>query len=158
MLASKAPVVDLLSSICGALVVSSQQLTFDFAVATEADCWSFRITARGSLQFRKRPLHYVRAGAVAIARAKSPTLTAYVYGKRETAACGQLRVACFLVTHCARPVQSSSQGGPAEQEVREEDQQSINTFNKLNIRSHELQAGIKAKKVRMGDTYVQLSR
>ncbi len=41
----------------------------------------------------------------------------------------------------------SRQGGPAEQEVREEDQQRINTFNKLNTRLHELQAGVKAKKV-----------
>ena len=53
----------------------------------------------------------------------------------------------MLVTHCVGLSQSSSQGGPAEQEVREEDQQRINTFNKLNTRSHELQAGIKAKKV-----------
>lgn len=31
--------------------------------------------------------------------------------------------------------------------MREEDQERINTFNKLNTRSHELQAGVKAKKV-----------
>lgn len=60
---------------------------------------------------------------------------------------GQLHLAYLLVTHCVGPLQSSSQGGPAEQEVREEDQQRINTFNKLNTRSHELQAGVKAKKV-----------
>ena len=40
-----------------------------------------------------------------------------------------------------------AQGGAAEQEVRQEDQQRINTFNKLNSRLHELQAGVKAKKV-----------
>ena len=32
--------------------------------------------------------------------------------------------------------------------MREEDQQRINTFNKLNTRLHELQAGVKLKKVR----------
>ena len=44
-------------------------------------------------------------------------------------------------------LQSITQGGAAEQEVRQEDQQRINTFNKLNTRLHELQAGVKAKKV-----------
>lgn len=39
-------------------------------------------------------------------------------------------------------------GGPVEQEVREEDQQRINNFNKLNTRLHELQAGLKVKKAR----------
>ncbi|KAL3133471.1 hypothetical protein ABBQ38_007335 [Trebouxia sp. C0009 RCD-2024] len=44
---------------------------------------------------------------------------------------------------------SSAQGDAADQEVREEDQQRINTFNKLNTRSHELQAGVKAKKAEL---------
>ena len=55
------------------------------------------------------------------------------------------------MTHSSSPscdMQSRPQGGAAEQEVREEDQQRINTFNKLNTRLHELQAGVKAKKVR----------
>ena len=44
-------------------------------------------------------------------------------------------------------VQNRPPTSAAEQEVREEDQQRINSFNKLNTRLHELQAGIKAKKV-----------
>ncbi|DBA91984.1 hypothetical protein WJX79_000685 [Trebouxia sp. C0005] len=47
--------------------------------------------------------------------------------------------------------QSITQGGAAEQEVRQEDQQRINTFNKLNTRLHELQAGVKAKKSELED-------
>lgn len=46
---------------------------------------------------------------------------------------------------------SKSPGGPAEQEVREEDQQRINSFNKLNTRFHELQTGIKLKKAELED-------
>lgn len=48
-----------------------------------------------------------------------------------------------------------SKSGPssaaAEQEVREEDQQRINKFNKLNTRLHELQAGVKAKQTELAD-------
>ena len=44
-------------------------------------------------------------------------------------------------------LQTRPPSSAAEQEVREEDQQRINSFNKLNSRLHELQAGTKAKRV-----------